>query len=181
MRVISGTNRGLKLDTLKGENTRPTEDRIKENVFNLLGQNFYNTNVLDLFSGSGSIGIEFLSRGAEKSYFVDNSLEAINVIKKNVKKAKLEDKSLIFKSDALTFLMKYSDEKFDYIYLDPPYKNVNLYLKVVEYISKKNILKDTGYIVIEQDSSISLNIEDYLKIVKSKKYGNTSIGVWQLK
>ncbi|RVU54897.1 16S rRNA (guanine(966)-N(2))-methyltransferase RsmD [Anaerosphaera multitolerans] len=181
MRVISGINRGIKLETLKGNSTRPTEDRIKENVFNILGQNFFDTYVLDLFSGSGSIGIEFLSRGAAHCYFIDNNVKAIDIIRRNLEKTNLSQKSTVLKIDALVFLKKYNNIKFDYIYVDPPYENKTLYMEVVKSILKNESLKREGFLIIEQNSNFDLDFNDSLEMVKYKKYGNTSIGVWKIK
>ena len=103
MRIISGNRRGLKLKAPKGMDTRPTEDRVKESVFNILGQNFDGDIVLDLFCGSGANGIEFISRGAEKVYFVDNSKEAIDCVKSNLEKTRFLNQAvvcLLYTSDA---------------------------------------------------------------------------------
>lgn len=181
MRVISGKNRGLKLLSPRDLRTRPTEDRVKENVFNLLGQNFFDANVLDLFSGSGSIGIEFLSRGAKFCYFIDNDKDAIDTINKNIKKAHCKNNYKVILSGALKVMDRLCGEKFDYIYIDPPYDNSELYLKSIEGILEKNLLEKDGIIIIEEDSSKKLDFTKYLNLIKEKKYGSTSVSIWSLK
>ena len=120
MRIISGNRRGLKLRAPKGMDTRPTEDRVKESVFNILGQNFDGDIVLDLFCGSGANGIEFISRGAEKVYFVDNSKEAIDCVKSNLEKARFLNQAVVIEN-YMNKAIKNLDIKFDYIYIDPPF------------------------------------------------------------
>src|SRR5699024_2858791 len=137
LRVISGDKKGFKLKAPKGKDTRPTEDRIKESLFNILGPIDENAIVLDLFSGSGSIGIEFLSRGAKSVYFVDSSNLSINIIKENLKHTDLNKRSKIIKGDSVK-IVKFLDRKnlkFDYIYIDPPYEG-SLIEKSMEAISK---------------------------------------------
>ena len=181
MRVIAGSRRGLKLVSPKGSNTRPTEDRIKENIFNLMGQEFYGATVLDLFSGTGAIGIEFLSRGADKVYFVDNSKMAIDVISENIKKSHFEDEAVVLKMNAKSAIERLSGKKFYYIYLDPPFNNKSLYIKSIELILEKDILAENGYIIIEQVKDLDVDFEEYLSNVKFKNYGYTSIGIWEKK
>lgn len=181
MRVIAGSRRGLRLMSPKDIKTRPTEDRVKENTFNLLGQEFYGTKVLDLFSGTGSIGIEFLSRGAEKAYFVDSSRDAMEVINENIKKARFEKEAFVLKMNAKSAIERLQNEKFDYIYMDPPFNDKKLYIKSLELILDSNILADDGYLVIEQVKDLDLDFSEYLSNVKFKNYGNTSIGIWEKK
>ena len=121
MRIISGKARGTKLYTLEGTNTRPTLDRVKESIFNIIQGNIENATVLDLFAGSGAIGLEMLSRGAKKAVLCDNSKEAVGIIKKNIEKTHSQEKAEIYNSDFETCLEKIKNQKFDIIYLDPPY------------------------------------------------------------
>lgn len=121
LRVISGTARNLKLVTPEGLDTRPTTDRIKETLFNILQGDIAGSVVIDFFAGSGSIGIEALSRGAKKAYFVDNSRTAVNCIVNNVKHTKLEEKSTILCEDFSTALYHINEAHVDIIFMDPPY------------------------------------------------------------
>ncbi|MCR5105221.1 MAG: 16S rRNA (guanine(966)-N(2))-methyltransferase RsmD [Eubacterium sp.] len=123
MRVIAGSRRSLPLKTLEGDATRPTADKYKETLFNCLQMDVPGAVILDLFAGSGSIGIEALSRGAERAVFVENSKDAINIIKHNIHFTKFENESEIIRSDALTYLRRLSRVDFDLIYIDPPYGN----------------------------------------------------------
>ncbi len=179
MRVIAGDRKGLRLVSPRGQDTRPTEDRIKENIFNLMGQNFYGTKVLDLFSGTGSIGIEFLSRGAEKAYFVDNSRSAIEAISENIEKAHYEENSIVLKMNSKSAIGKLIGEKFDFIYMDPPFGDEKLYENTVKLIIENNMLEDDGYLIIEQDKDLKVDFSKYLSNVKFKNYGNTSVGIWE--
>ncbi|MBP2025335.1 16S rRNA (guanine(966)-N(2))-methyltransferase RsmD [Peptoniphilus stercorisuis] len=181
MRVIAGSKRGLRLISPKDIKTRPTEDRVKENTFNLLGQGFDEAKVLDLFSGTGSIGIEFLSRGAKRAYFVDSSRDAIKIINENIEKTHFENEAVVLKMNAKSAIERLQNEKFDYIYLDPPFDNKNLYIQSVELILDSNILADDGYLVIEQVKDLDVDFSKYLSNVKFKNYGNTSIGIWEKK
>ena len=139
MRIISGTARGTKLFTLTGDNTRPTLDRVKESLFNIINRKIYEAKVLDLFAGSGAIGLEFASRGAEKVVLCDNSKEAINIINKNIEKTHLKEKVELIKSDAIIALEKLKNEKYDIIFLDPPY-NSQLIEKTVEKVFSQDML-----------------------------------------
>lgn len=181
MRVIAGTRKGLRLISPKGVETRPTEDRIKENIFNLMGQSFYGAKVLDLFSGTGSIGIEFLSREASEVYFVDNSRSSIEVINENIKKTHFENEAKVLKMNAKSAIEKLQDKKFDYIYLDPPFDNKKLYINSIKEILEKDILEEDGYIIIEQVKDLDVDFSEYLSNVKFKNYGSTSIGIWEKK
>lgn len=152
MRVISGVARGTKLESIEGLETRPTLDRVKESLFNIIQNRIENSVVLDLFAGSGAIGIEFISRGSEKVYFCEKSHEATKMIKKNLKKTKFENKSEIFEKDykkCLELLGK-SQVKLDIIYIDPPYK-LDLAGKAVEQIIFLGLLRQDGIIIIETD------------------------------
>lgn len=178
MRVISGVAKGTTLYSLEGNNTRPTLDRVKEALFNMLQMRMQDAQILDLFSGSGALGIEALSRGAEKAVLCDKSKEAIKVIEKNLEKTRLKEKAIIVNNDyikALEFLKeKY---KFDYIFLDPPYAR-EMVKNAVNKIMELDLLKKDGVIIIETDEeerilkelqNINVNVYDL------RKYGRVRL------
>lgn len=181
MRVISGLRKGHKLKTSKGLDVRPTEDRIKESLFNILGSINEDSIILDAFGGTGSIGIEFLSRGAKTCYFVDNSKESINIINENLKHTKFLDQSIVQKNDIILAMSIFGTKKlvFDYIYLDPPFRQDGLIHKLLETINKERILSNEGIIIIEhekelvlEDSIFNLNKFDF------RNYGSKSLSFY---
>ncbi|MBQ2946729.1 MAG: 16S rRNA (guanine(966)-N(2))-methyltransferase RsmD [Bacilli bacterium] len=177
MRVISGKYKGKNLIGFDIDGTRPTMDRVKESLFGIIQNDVKNSIVLDLFAGSGSLGIEAISNGASEVYFVDNNIELINIIKKNT--SGMNENIHIMKSDykdALE-LIKNSNIKFDIIFLDPPYK-LNLINDILEKIVEYNLLKENGIVVCEYENE---NIENNkLKLIKDKKYGSKKIKIFTL-
>ncbi|OLS01722.1 16S rRNA (guanine(966)-N(2))-methyltransferase RsmD [Tissierella creatinophila] len=178
MRVISGISKGHKLKSPKGQNTRPTEDRIKESLFNILGTLKKDSLVLDLFAGSGAIGIEFLSRGANKAYFVDSSYESIKTVKENLEHTKFLEYATIYKKDSIGVISFLKDQglKFDYIYIDPPFEKHDLLFTVLEHINRYHILHKDGVIMIEHEKQLELDeaIINFEKI-DFRNYGSKSI------
>lgn len=144
MRVISGIVKGTKLETLEGKSTRPTLDRVKEALFNILQIEVQDATVLDLFSGSGALGIESLSRGAKFSIMCDKSNEAIEIIKRNVKKTHFEEKVKIIKNDYKKAINILQDYKFDLIFIDPPY-DANIGIEAIKDILKLDLLRKMWY------------------------------------
>lgn len=143
MRVISGTARGTKLKSLEGLSTRPTLDRVKEAIFNIISNSTKNSETLDLFSGSGALSIEALSRGAKLAILCDNNPNAIKIINENLNKTKFLDSSIVKIDDYITCLydLKNKNYSFDIIFLDPPYGK-NMGLTALEKLSDLNLLKD---------------------------------------
>lgn len=175
MRVISGTARGKKLTSLEGLETRPTLDRVKEALFNILQFDIKDANVLDLFSGSGALGIEALSRGAKKAVLCDSSKKAIEIIDKNLVATRLKDKAEIIKKDYLEVLnyLKKETEKFNIIFLDPPYKTDYIY-RSIEKILQYNLLAEDGIIIAETDDENKIEEIKKIKnieIYDARKYG----------
>ena len=172
MRIISGKTRGTKLYTLEGENTRPTLDRVKESVFNIIQNEIPNSIFLDLFSGSGAIGLEAVSRGAKKAILCDNSKEAVLTIKKNIQKTHFENNIELY-NDSYDFILKNKiKEKIDIIYIDPPY-NSDFAYKSVQLLLEKDLLKQDSIIIIETDQEKILEeiSEQKVKIFDKRKYG----------
>lgn len=147
MRIITGTARGTKLVTLEGEATRPTSERTKESVFSMLQFDIEGRRVLDLFGGSGQMGLEALSRGAASATIVDSSPEAVRIIKTNAQKTKLFDKCVILTKDYKAYL-KGTKEKFDIIFLDPPYDS-NMLDEAMRIILEQDMLNYQGTVVLE--------------------------------
>lgn len=171
MRVISGTAKGTILYSLEGNDTRPTLDRVKEALFNMIQMNLPQSYVLDLFSGSGALGIEAISRGAKKAILCDKSKQAVGIIKKNLEKTHLAEKAIVIQEDykkALHFLK--NKFQFDFIFLDPPYARD--YAKdAVEEILQLDLLEKDGIIIIETDEE-----ERILKEIE-----NTNVNVYDLR
>ena len=177
MRIISGKARGTKLYTLEGMNTRPTLDRVKESIFNIIQNEIDGAKVLDLFAGSGAIGLEFLSRGAKEAVLCDKSKEAIEVIRKNINKIHMEEKTKVFNTDFETCLEKIKNQQSDIIYLDPPYAT-NYIVKSLKKIIEFGIITKDSTIIIETDDEkrILKEIENLeIKIVDKRKYGRATI------
>ncbi len=179
MRVISGTARGKKLNTLSGLNTRPTLDRVKEAVFSIIQFDLEDKYVLDLFSGSGALAIESLSRGAKYAVLCDNSYEAIKIIKQNIKETKFEDKSKIINKDYVEALKKLNKQniKFDIIFLDPPYKS-DFAIKAIKYIVDNDMVTEDGTIIFEtDDKNKEQEILKYkeMRICDIRKYGSVYV------
>ena len=150
MRVISGTARHLPLKTPKGLETRPTTDRIKETLFNMLQNEIYGCRFLDLFSGSGGIGIEALSRGASKAVFVDSQREAVSCIRENLAFTHLEDRAEVMPEDCLTAIARLAQRKeaFDLIFMDPPYQ-AGLEYPVLEALQGTSLVHEGTTVIIE--------------------------------
>ncbi len=173
MRVIAGSARSLKLVTVDSMDTRPTTDRIKETLFNVLSPDIPGSNFLDLFSGSGAIGIEALSRGADRAVFVENGRKALECINKNLDFTKLKDRAQILSADAVSSVSTLERQKdvFDIIFMDPPYGRL-LERDVLVRLSGSDIVSDETIIVVESDLDTEFDYleEIGLEIYKIKKY-----------
>ena len=177
MRIISGKAKGTKLYTLEGLTTRPTLDRVKESVFNIVQSEIPDSIVLDLFSGSGAIGLEFASRGAKKVILCDNSKDAIKIIEKNIEKTHLSKNIELYSCDFRDLLKKIKEEKIDIIYLDPPYKTDYIKQTLENILDYDYINKDT-VIIVETDEKerILQDIKNVnVKIIDQRKYGRANI------
>ena len=178
MRVITGKARGVQLKTPEGMQTRPTADRVKEALFSIINFDLPGANVLDLFGGTGQLGIEALSRGAQKAVFVDAREDACKIIRENLRRTKLEAQGKVMRSDYLDYL-KRCKEKFDIILLDPPYAEVFLE-NALKCITEIDILQTGGIIVTERPLGKELlcSFEGYTRS-KDYKYGNTLLTLYR--
>ena len=178
MRVISGSARGVALKTPDGSKTRPTADRVKEAMFSIIQFDLPGARVLDLFGGTGQLGIEALSRGAKFSVFVDQGAQACALIRENLKRTRFESSAKVIQSDYDLYLRKNSD-KFDIILLDPPYAEVFLE-NSLKIISEIDILQSGGIIVAERPLGKEIPCE-FSGLVRSKdyKYGNTLLTIFR--
>ena len=172
MRVIAGSARSLKLKTLEGLDTRPTTDRIKETLFNIIGPSIYDCIFLDLFSGSGGIGIEALSRGAKEAVFVENNPKAMRCIKENLRFTRLESKAATMTADVMNALYRLEGEKvFDIIFMDPPYDR-ELEKKVLKYLAGSDLVYDDTMIIVEASKETDFSyVEDLgFSVIREKIY-----------
>lgn len=180
MRVVSGTCKGRPLKAVSGTGTRPTTDKVKESIFDMIGPYFEGGIVLDLFAGSGGLGIEALSRGIERGVFVDRDYGAFQTVKANLDLCKLSDRAEIYKNDSQRALKALIKRKlsFDLIMLDPPYKKQKL-VELLEEISKHKILNDNGYIVCEHSHDVMLPEHINGLVIRRKEvYGITAVTIY---
>ena len=178
MRVITGKARGVQLKTPEGMLTRPTADRVKEALFSIINFDLPGAAVLDLFGGTGQLGIEALSRGANSAVFVDQREEACKIIRENLRRTKLESQGRVVRSDYLDYLRR-SKEKFDIILLDPPYAEVFLE-NALKCITEIDILKTDGIIVAERpvEKELPFEFEGFTRS-KDYKYGKTLLTIYR--
>ncbi|MBP2658548.1 MAG: methyltransferase, partial [Firmicutes bacterium] len=177
MRIITGSAKGIKLSAPRGLGTRPTADRVKEAVFNILGDIVVDAQVLDIFAGTGNLGLEALSRGASAAVFIDSSIDSITSIKENAQRTKLIGQVEILKNDVIRALDRFAGtgRSFDLIFCDPPY-NKGLVQKVLEKIETNAIVNPKGILVIEHSKHEEIkNQWDHLQLRRVEKYGETLI------
>jgi len=176
MRIISGNNRGRKIIAPKNLPVRPTTDKSKEALFNIVQNNYeiQNLKILDLFSGTGNISYEFASRGALEIYSIDKNIKCINFIKQT--SINLDMNIKVIKSDAFKFI-KNTKHKFDIIFLDPPYDYIlNEYFKIINEIFNKKLLNNEGLLIIEHSEKI--NISEHTNFKNSRNYGGCSFSFY---
>ena len=178
MRVITGKARGVQLKTPEGMLTRPTADRVKEALFSIINFDLPGSVVLDLFAGTGQLGIEALSRGAKSAVFVDAREDACKIVRENLRRTKLDTQAKVVRSDYLDFLRR-SKEKFDIILLDPPYAEVFLET-ALKTIAEIDILQSGGIIITERPlgKDLLLDFEGFTRS-KDYKYGNTLLTLYR--
>lgn len=175
IRIISGEKRGFILKTKEGLETRPTLDYVRENVFNIIQNQVRGSKVLDLFAGSGAIGIEALSRGAVKAVFVEVDYKALKVITSNLEKTGYNKKgaSVVFHLSFDKFLAK-NQEAFDWIYIDPPY-GLNKYEEILNQVALNHSLREEGMIIIEGNKKQKIAENEYFHCYREIIYGNTKL------
>lgn len=177
MRIISGKARGTKLYTLEGDTTRPTLDRVKEALFNIIQEEVPGSVFLDLFSGSGAIGLEAASRGAKKVILCEKSKDAIEVIKKNIEKTHLQEQVELHKCSFQELLKNKIQEKVDIIYIDPPYQTDFAY-EAIKQILEQKIINKKALMIIETDESqrVIEQIQNLkVEIQETRKYGRANL------
>lgn len=180
MRVISGSARGKVLESVPGMDTRPTTDRVKESVYNILQFRVMGASILDLFAGTGQMGIEALSRGASHAVFVDQAPQAISVIRKNIAAARVQPRAEIIQAGYRQALERLSEQKFDIIFLDPPYGGelLNSALKAVELF---DILSVDGIIICESSIGDKVICPDGFAVRKTYQYGTIRLTTMEWK
>jgi 16S rRNA (guanine(966)-N(2))-methyltransferase RsmD len=177
---MGGSARGRKLKGPAGLNFRPTTGRVKEFIFSYLGRDVETARILDLFSGTGSLGIEAISRGANESIFVEQSLQCIKILSRNLEICNFKEKSKIIKGDVFSQLRKMgrSGEMFDYIMADPPFKK---FLKtcIVKTVEKNQLLGSNGLLIIEHEFHDNDLSDSILELIKQRRFGNCVISIYK--
>ena len=182
MRIIAGKLKGSKLLMANNKSTRPLKDLARESIFNLLKHSnkisfkFEKSNILDLYAGTGSFGLECASREAKSIFFVENEKKAIETLKKNIKKLKIEKKTKIFLGDVLKLIEKKNiyQIKFDLIFCDPPFKFTNI-KKLIELIFSSNLLNKDGIIILHRNKTTKEKLSDHFKVIEERTYGISKI------
>ena len=180
MKVISGFLKGRNIEGYNIAGTRPTQDRVKESMMASIQNHIKDAIVLDLFAGSGQLGIETISNGARLCYFIDNNSEVINILKKTITKFQIQEKSNIINSDWKKALNTFgsSNNKFDIIFVDPPY-DYDVYEKIITKINELDLLNKNGILVLEYTNKNFKDQYDNLILIKEKKYGFKSISIYK--
>ena len=182
MRIIGGAFKGIKIFEANDKNTRPLKDLVKESVLNIIQHSknlkidLSNSLVLDLFSGTGSFGLECISRGASKVFFFENYYRSLEILHKNIKKLKCEDKTIVFDEDAFNFYKNENlkKKKLDLIFLDPPYKQEDMKI-ILNNIAKTKLLKKSGIVVLHRHKKTDDDFGNQFNIKRSEKYGVSKI------
>ena len=177
MRVISGKYKGRNIKGFDIDGTRPTMDRVKESIFSTIQNYIDDSVVLDLFAGSGNLGIEAISNGAKECYFVDKNKIAKNVIQENINSLKIEN-GYVLNMDYKDALNNLKNTKFDLIFLDPPYKDSTFIDDSVLFVTDNDMLNDNGLIICEYEGNIKLDY-DNLEIYRDKKYGSKKVVIFK--
>ena len=191
MRIIAGKFKGISIYEPKDEKIRPLKDMVRESIFNFLVHSnkisfqIEQANVLDLYSGTGSFGLEFISREAQQVFFVEKEKDAVEILKKNISKLKGKNKSKVYFNDVIDIFKKNffpwaSDLKFDVIFCDPPFKESNIN-KLLESITKKNLLKKSGIIILHRHKNTNDQLIDCLNVIDERIYGLSKIIFAQIK
>ena len=177
LRIIAGMRRGMRLKAPEGSDTRPTTDRVKESVINIIQFQLPSICVLDLFAGSGALGIEALSRGSGSCVFVEGSRQAAALVSENIQSARFQDRAELLVSDAIAYLER-CEKSFDLVFLDPPY-NKGFLEPVIRMIHTRGLLASGGLIVAETEKDGEIVPDTYYPIRKTAVYGKTVITVLQ--
>ena len=180
MRVISGSLKGRKLEGYMVETTRPTMDRVKESMFASIQNDIEDKVVLDLFCGTGSLGIEAISMSASKCYFVDNNRNIINYLNKNINNLNIKDKSIVVEKDYKDALLYFKNNniKFNLILVDAPYK-LKVMEEVIDLVNKYDLLLDNGLLVLEYSFDKLQAEYNNLKLIKNKKYSEKFVSIYR--
>lgn len=176
MRVITGEARGRRLETLQGDSVRPTTEKVKEAIFSAIQFDIQGRTFLDLFAGSGQMGIEALSRGAKSATFVDASMKSINIVRKNLNTVGFYDRAKVLHTDSVGYIQTVS-EPFDIVFLDPPYGN-GLMQEVLPFVAEK--IKNTGIIIAEtsEKDEILQNYGEFM-LDRQRSYGTIKISIFR--
>lgn len=177
MRIISGCRRGHKLFEFEGQDVRPTTDRVKESVFNLIQEYVPQAEVLDMFAGSGALSFEAVSRGANSAVLVDNDSRSIALINKNIASLGFEDRCVVREQSCFDYA-KICEKKFDIVFLDPPY-NMGFIEPSLRAVAEFGLLTEEGIIVLESDNTDFKSDISGLEIIKQKRYGRTFVTVYK--
>lgn len=177
MRIISGCRRGHKLREFEGSDVRPTTDRVKESMFNLIQGYVPNAYVFDMFAGSGALSFEALSRGAAHAVLTDNDKRSVQLIRKNIDELRFNDLCTVVEKSSYDYA-KTCNKRFDIIFLDPPY-NKGYIEPALEMISEYNLLSENGIVVLESDNTDFKSEVDGLLVEKQKRYGRTFITIYK--
>jgi len=181
MRVIAGEYKGRPLEAVPGKGTRPTTDKVKESIFNMIGPYFHGGWALDLYAGTGGLSIEALSRGMEKAVMIDLDPKAIAVIKQNIQKLNLQSRTEVYRNDARRAIRALAKREvsFDVIFLDPPYAQQNI-AEEIQLMMQANLLSQTGWIVAEHDAEVIL--PDHIAgcvLDRTVTYGDTGVTIYR--
>lgn len=180
VRIVGGSVRGRKLVGPAGHRFRPTTGRVKEFIFNYLGESVVGSSILDLFSGTGSLGIEALSRGASKVVFTELAPSNVNMIKKNLRLCDFTEDAKILKGDVFRLMRKMSteDERFDIILADPPFKG-SLRERIVKGVDQSGILESDGVLIVEHESHDSDASRCGIHLIKQRRFGQCVVSIYQ--
>lgn len=176
MRIISGSAKGRKLKTLRGADIRPTQDKVRGAIFNMLGGAVIGASVLDLFSGTGALGIEALSRGAQGAVFVDNDMRCIKIIKDNLENCGFSAK--VVRGDVYRIINKLDKHSFNIVFADPPYEK-NLARILLSQLDKSSIIKNFCFVIIEHSKRDFVEEPSQWRKIQEKKYGDTVVSVYR--
>ena len=182
MRIIAGDLKGVSLHMPKNKDTRPLKDMARESIFNLLTHSkkilprLEQSNILDLYAGTGSFGLECLSRRAKSIFFVENKKDAIEILKKNIEKLRAKKKTKIFINDVFKIIesQNFYKFKFEFIFCDPPFKDTNI-KQLIGLIFSKNLLGKNGIIILHRNKTTKEKLPNYFKIVDERIYGISKI------